>query len=129
MLTAVSYTHLDVYKRQDHNNFEVKNYLFEDLATIFFSAANRKTKYLDIVLQTPLDSTVHPLNITARKVYIGAGTPVPFSTQMQVGQKDTHIFNGEYILPEVVVYSQAKSMADKYDEQYVSCLLYTSRCV
>lgn len=106
----------------DHNNFEVKNYLFEDLATIFFSAANRKTKYLDIVLQTPLDSTVHPLNITARKVYIGAGTPVPFSTQMQVGQKDTHIFNGEYILPEVVLYSQAKSMADKYDEQYVSGL-------
>jgi hypothetical protein len=102
--------------------FSIRNWLFEDNALIAFSGTNSKAP-LDIRISTQLDSSYNPLAVAGRSFYIGNPPAAVRSTLNQPVQAPEALFRDRgSLLPAVVVRSTAKTVADQFDEAYVSGL-------
>jgi hypothetical protein len=105
-----------------NGSFAIRNWLFEDNALIAFSGRDNKTP-LDIRISTQLDSSFSPLAVAGRSFYIGNPPQAVRSTLNQpVAATETLFEDRGSILPAVVVRTTAKSVAEQYDEAYVSGL-------
>ena len=103
--------------------FAIRNWLFEDNALMAFSGTKNNKEPLNIRISTQLDSSYEPLAVAGRAFYIGnPPSAVRRSLSQPIETPEAVFTDRGSVLPAVVVRSVAKSLAQQFDEEYVSSL-------
>ncbi len=105
-------------------SFVIKNWLFENNATLVFSRQKKVNSDLDITINTWLDSTYDPVALLTKEFYVG--TP-PSNILLDSAGKNlksdfTKFNEKENLLPSVIVTGKKKTKAEKFNETYSSGL-------
>ncbi len=102
-------------------NFTFKNVLFAGDATIVFTLAEKRRKdYLDIAIETVLDSAVQPRSIKSIQTFIGYEEPAEVSSDSTV---DTDLmYTDAKTLETVTVTAMPLNRAELFNKNYSSGL-------
>ena len=117
-LRSVSYTHLDVYKRQGYEHDEGKIYSVEDLSPDTFYRDN----YVDVIIDFSGSEAIEYYKDAAKY-----GTRVVSAVSKY---DSTHLAQlKELGTKTAVLYSPNITLGINFLIEASNCLLYTSRCV
>ncbi len=105
-------------------SFVIKNWLFENNATLVFARQKKVNSDLDIKLNTWLDSAYDPVALVTKEFYVGTptGAIAVDSTGKNLKADLSKFGEGADLLPGVVVTGKMKTKAEKFNETYSSGL-------
>lgn len=121
MRTSTKQMMVDRVKVDAKGFFTMKPMLFQDTASFYFSPVQKpKKNYLAILLKTPVDSAFEPAAI--QTVFFSVGKPGEFINKKidYSLSLDDPEFGSD--LPNVTVYTKAKTKVQEYAESYTSGL-------
>lgn len=121
MRTSTKQMMVDRVKVDAKGFFTMKPMLFQDTASFYFSPAKKpKKNYLAILLKTPVDSAFEPAAMQTSFFNIGKpGEFIDKKIDYSLSLDDPEL-GGD--LPNVTVYTKAKSKMQQYEESYTSGL-------
>ncbi|HLD54118.1 MAG TPA: hypothetical protein VJA82_12490 [Sediminibacterium sp.] len=121
MRTSTKQMMVDRVKVDGKGFFTMKPMLFQDTASFYFSPVQKpKKNYLAILLKTPVDSAFEPAAI--QTAFFSVGKPGEFINKKidYSLSLDDPEFGSD--LPNVTVYTKAKTKVQEYEESYTSGL-------
>jgi hypothetical protein len=121
MRTSTKQMMVDRVKVDANGFFTMKPMLFQDTASFYFSPVQKpKKNYLAILLKTPVDSAFEPAAI--QTAFFSVGKPGEFINKKidYSLSLDDPEFGSD--LPNVTVYTKAKTKVEEYAESYTSGL-------
>lgn len=121
MRTSTKQMMVDRVKVDAKGFFTMKPMLFQDTASFYFSPVKKpKKNYLAILLKTPVDSAFEPAAMQTSFFNIGKpGEFIDKKMDYSLSLDDPEL-GGD--LPNVTVYTKAKSKMQQYEESYTSGL-------
>ncbi len=121
MRTSTKQMMVDRVKVDAKGFFTMKPMLFQDTASFYFSPAKKpKKNYLAILLKTPVDSAFEP--VVTQTVFFNVGKEGTYIEKKYDYTLSLDDPDSSSDLPNVTVYTKAKTKLQQYEETYTSGL-------